>query len=304
MPSRKALPKFINSAFSGVFQLKPLQKLFRSGIVDTFKRYDRELAWPDAEFFIENAPPKIWGGVGGDSYTGWIYQQGFFAALIKSHVSGQSLRMVDFGCGYGKLAPVSTFFTHPNGLYVGIDIRSDCIEACKRQYANLPRVEFHQSRDYNSMYSEQRSNDLERSTPQHEWPVDPGSVDLLTSVSVFTHLQEPQALHYIEKIHDVLKPSGTAILTFHVVEEPRKPPKFSSSSKAHLLELFDFQTALPPSRNFFTSSPEVPEDAIAVNDAGLKALIGNRFDLVTMVRGSTTGGGDPFFQDIVILKKK
>lgn len=278
--------------------------MFRSGIIDSFRRYDRELAWPDAEFFIENAPPKIWGGVGGDSYTGWIYQQGFFAALIKTYLPGPSLRMIDFGCGFGKLAPVSTFFTQPSGLYLGVDIRSDCIQTCKLQYPHLPRVEFHLSKDYNAMYSERRSDELERSTPQHDWPVAPGSIDLVTSVSVFTHLQEAQALHYMKQIHGVLKPGGFAMLTFHIVAEPRKTPKFTSSAKAHLLDLFDFKTPLPPSKNFFTSTPEIPENAIAVNDAGLRFLIGDRFELVTIIRGSTTGGEDPFFQDVVILKKK
>jgi SAM-dependent methyltransferase len=304
MGPRQALPKLINSAFSGLFQLEPFHRLFRSGIIDSFKRYDREQAWPDAEFFIENVPPKIFGGVGGDSYTGWIYQQGFFAGLIRSHLPGRSLRIIDFGCGFGKLAPVSTFFTHPDGVYIGIDIRSDCIEACERQYAHLPRVEFHKSEDYNSMYSEERSDELRRSTPQHDWPAKPGSIDLVTAISVFTHLQEEQALHYFRQIHGVLKPNGVAMLTFHIVEEPRKAPKFSSANKPHLLDLFDFRTALPPSQNFFTSRPLVPEDAIAVNDAGLKSLIGDRFDLVSIIRGSTTGGEDPFFQDIVILRKK
>ena len=304
MTPRKAILKLVNSAFSRVLKLPPVQRVFHSSVNETFRAYDRELAWPDAEFFIDQAPVKIWGGVGGDSYTGWIYQQGFFGALIRSHVAGSSLNIVDFGCGYGKLAPVSTFFTKPNGSYLGIDIRQDCIDFCSRHYAALPRVRFQRSADYNSMYSEERSLDLERSTTEHDWSVEPASIDLVTSVSVFTHLQERQALHYMRQIHQILKPGGTAILTFHIVDEPRKQPKFRSTSKPHLVDLMDFHTALPPSNNFFTSSPAVPEDAIALNEAGLQTLIDGQFALVTILRGSTTGGEDPFFQDVVILRKR
>lgn len=303
MRPRQAIPKLASAAFASIVGIPPVRRLLRDGLSESFRQYDRALAWPDAEFFIDQAPPRIWGGVGGDSYTGWIYQQGFFAALIKSHVPGRSLKIVDFGCGFGKLAPVSTFFTAPDGSYLGIDIRQDCIDTCSRHYASLPRVSFHRSGDYNAMYSEKRSPELERSTVEQEWPVQPGSLDLVLSVSVFTHLQERQALHYIELIHRCLKPGGMAILTFHVVEEPRKPPRFRSAEKAHLDRLFDFSTRLMPSGNFFTSSPETPEDAIAVNEAGLHLLIDGRFELVSLIRGSTTGGEDPYFQDIAILRK-
>ncbi len=304
MRRTRVLSKLANAGFSGLFSMPLVQRLFKPGIAETFRRYDRALAWPDVEFFIDNAPPSIWGGVGGDSYTGWIYQQGFFAALIKAYVPGSSLKIVDFGCGFGKLAPVSTFFTHPAGRYLGIDIRQECIDNCRRQYASLPRVAFHRSGDYNGMYSEARSAELSSGAAEQAWPVDPGSIDLVVSISVFTHLQERQAHHYMQQIHSVLRPGGIAMLTFHVLDDPPKPPKFSSPSKRHLLELFDFRTELPPSRDFFTSSPSCPEDAIAVNAAGLKALIGDRFELVTTLRGSTTGGEDPFFQDVVILKKR
>ena len=303
MKPRQAIPKLASAAFASFVGLPPVHRLLRDGVSESFRRYERELAWPDAEFFIDQAPPRIWGGVGGDSYTGWIYQQGFFAALIKSHVADRSLKIVDFGCGFGKLAPVSTFFTAPDGHYLGIDIRQECVDFCSHHYAELPRVAFHRSTDYNAMYSETRSAELEQSAVEHDWPVASGSVDLVLSVSVFTHLQERQALHYIRAVHRILKPGALAMLTFHIVEEPRKLPRFSSADKPQLSKLFDFSTALPPSGNFFTSSPSTPEDAIAVNDAGLHLLIDGRFELVSLIRGSTTGGDDPFFQDIAILKK-
>jgi SAM-dependent methyltransferase len=303
MREPRALPKLINSGFARLFRLPLVHRLFQSGIAESFRQYDRELAWPDVEFFIDNAPARIFGGVGGDSYTGWIYQQGFFAALIKTYVPGTSLKILDFGCGFGKLAPVSTFFTHPNGHYLGIDIRQDCVDTCRRTYGKLPRVSFERSGDYNGMYSEQRSRALENGARETPWPVAPGSIDLVVSVSVFTHLQERQAHYYVQQIHDVLKPGGTAILTFHVVGEERKPPRFTSPTKPQCVKLFDFSTPLPPSNNFFTNNPLTPDDGIAVNKAGLDALFKGRFEIVASLTGSTTGGEDPFFQDLFVLRK-
>jgi len=127
-----------------------------------WRKLDKMKAWPDVEFFIDNAPTNIWGGVGGDSYTGWIYQQGFFAALIKCFTTNKSLTIFDFGCGYGKMAPISTFFTHPNGKYIGVDVIKSCIDFCKRKYSRLPRVEFHLSKDFNPAYPNGRERERER----------------------------------------------------------------------------------------------------------------------------------------------
>ena len=127
------------------------RKLFE--LVGTlWRKLDKVAAWPDVEFFIDNAPINIWGGVGGDSYTGWIYQQGFFAALIKCFATNESLRIFDFGCGYGKMAPIAVFFTHPNGKYIGVDTLKNCIDLCKRKYSQLSRVEFYLSKDFNPVY--------------------------------------------------------------------------------------------------------------------------------------------------------
>src|SRR5579862_1261584 len=102
---KRRLPSLVNAGLARFFRVPVVHRLFRDGIAESFKQYERELAWPDVEYFIDNAPERIVGGVGRDSYTGWIYQQGFFAALFKTYVPGASLKILDFGCGFGKLAP-------------------------------------------------------------------------------------------------------------------------------------------------------------------------------------------------------
>jgi len=273
-------------------------------IIPLWRKLDKDKAWPDVEFFIDNTPIKIWGGVGGDSYTGWIYQQGFFAALIKCYAPHESLRIFDFGCGYGKVAPISVFFTHPDGKYIGVDLRQDCIDFCKYQYSHLPRVEFALTKGFNACYSEQKQTSTDKNVSyKQDWPVTDQFIDIVTAISVFTHLQEKDALDYMNKIYDILKPNGLAILTFHIVEEPRKQPTFISPEKPHLVDVFDFHTPLPTTYNWFTSNPKRPEDAIAVNMKGLSSLMQGKFKMEFLIKGSTTGGHDPFFQDIVILRK-
>jgi len=273
----------------------------RRVVFPLWRKLEKAVAWPDVEFFIDNAPTNIWGGVGGDSYTGWIYQQGFFAALTKCFAINGSLRIFDFGCGYGKMAPISVFFTHPNGKYIGVDILKSCVDFCKRKYSQLPRVEFYLSKDVNPAYH--RVEGEMRLLQEPDWPVADESIDIVISISVFTHLQEVDAFRYMNKIYKILKPNGIAILTFHIIEEPRKQPRFTSKNKPRHSDLFDFHTPLPPSYNWFTSNPELPERAVAINRLGLNSLLQRKFKVELLIRGSTTGGYDPFFQDVIILRK-
>jgi SAM-dependent methyltransferase len=267
------------------------------------KRVEKARAWPEAEFFIENVPDEIWGEVG-DNCVNWVYQQGFFAALVRCFDRNESLKIIDFGCGHGKLAPISVFFTHPNGEYLGIDIQESYINYCRRKYARLPRVKFHVSKDYNPLYSSEQRGAVARSRSYGEdWPVTANSIDVVIAVSVFTHLQEADAFGYVNKIYTVLSPGALAMLTCHIVEEPRKQPGFIFNYNPFLASLFKFTTPLPTSNNWFTSNPALPESGIAINMTGLNSLIQGKFKIELIMRGSATGGKDPFPQDVVILRK-
>lgn len=248
--------------------------------------------------------PVGYGEIGGDSYTGWVYQQGFFAALIRCYAPNRSLQIVDFGCGYGKIAPISVFFTYPEGEYLGIDILDSCINSCNQKYLHLPRAKFHLSRDFNAAYSARQQGAADKNASYGEdWPVTAESIDVVIAISVFTHLQEAEAFGYISKIYSILKPNALAILTFHIVEEPRKQPKFISKCNPNLVSLLNFYAVLPSTYNWFTSNPKIPESAIAINMTGLNNLIQGKFRIELIIRGSATGGDDPFPQDVIILRK-
>jgi SAM-dependent methyltransferase len=269
-----------------------------------FKRFEKARSWPEAEFFIENVPNEIWGGVVGESFTNWVYQQGFFAALVRCYAPFGALRIVDFGCGHGKLAPVSVFFTHPDGEYLGIDIEESYIDFCRRQYSQLPRIRFHVSQDFNPLYSKQRQGTgAGNKSYGADWPVAAESVDVVIAVSVFTHLQETEAFGYISKIYTILKPNAVAILTCQIVEEPRKQPGFIFNYNPFLISLFKYSTPLPSSYNWFTCNLELPESGIAMNMTGLNSLIQGKFNIELIMRGSATGGSDPLSQDVVVLRK-
>jgi len=281
-----------------------------------WRRRDREYAWSGFRYLIDSAPEVIWGGVGGDSYTGWVYQQGYLSALLRQYTAGPSATILDFGCGFGKVAPITPALTYPEGRYFGLDIREECIEYCWRQYAHVPRVEFHCSRDYNATYSDsefaavpvgklvgERTGERGRQNSYgRDWPVAEESVDLAVGMSVFTHLQEEESLGYMARIHEVLKPGGVAIFSMLIVGSPRVPSGFEAETQ-YIRQVHDFLTSLPPSHEYFTSNPERPEDAIGVSMAGLEEMVRGRLSIEKIIWGSVLGGQEPFPHELVILRK-
>jgi len=269
-----------------------------------FKRMEKARAWPEVDYLANNVPDEIWGKVVGESFTNWVYQQGFFASLIGCYAPNGSLRVIDFGCGHGKLAPVSVFFTHPEGEYLGIDIEESYIDFCRRKYSQLPRVKFHLSGDFNPLYSTRQQGAAGGvESYGRDWPVAAESTDIVIAISVFTHLQEAEALGYMNRIHSVLKDNALAILTCHIVEEPRRQPGFIFNYSPVLVSLFKYSTPLPGSHNWFTCSPELPESGVAINMAGLNSLIQGKFKAELVIRGSATGGTGPLPQDVLVLRK-
>jgi SAM-dependent methyltransferase len=271
-----------------------------------WKRLDRALAWPDIKYLIDNSPNKPWGSPGGNNYTTWIHQQGFFSALIRmvSPPEGRGKRIMELGCGYGKIASISQYFTDPDGEYVGVDITRRCIDFCKRKYKHLPRTRFFLSGDPNNLYSRLQHDQPDKAqTHGADWPVEPNSVDVFIAVSVWTHLQEEDSYKYMQRVYEVVRPGGVAIITFHLVDEPRKAPRFLVDIDENLTEMLQFKHKLPPSGRWFTSDPKVPEIAIAITEETLMDLVKGKFVMETLLRGSCTGGKDPFVHDVAILRK-
>jgi 2-polyprenyl-3-methyl-5-hydroxy-6-metoxy-1,4-benzoquinol methylase len=156
-------------------------------------------------------------------------------------------------------------FTHPSGEYLGIDINKSYINYCRQKYAQVPRVKFHVSQDYNPLYSpEQKGTMAGGRSYGEDWPVGASSIDVVIAVSVFTHLQEADAFGYVDKIYTILKPDALAMLTCHIVEEPRKQPGFIFNYDPFLVSLFKFATPLPPSNNWFTCNPALPESGFSL----------------------------------------
>jgi len=145
-------------------------------------------------------------------------------------VAPEQYEMVfDFGCGCGRAARKLALARAPMPQrYVGIDLHAGMIAWAKTNLGSrLPNFDFVHHDVFNPGFNP--NPDLPRSAP---FPVDDSSVTLLIAWSVFTHLVQEQAEHYLDEVARVLRPDGVMIATWFLFE------------KAYFPMMQDFQQAL------------------------------------------------------------
>lgn len=238
------------------------------------------------------------------SYAEWAHDIGIFKTLIlQNTINCESPEILDIGCGRGFLAISSAFLVKEKGTYTGIDINKNAIEFCKKHYKN-ENMSFIYLNHHNPYY-----NDVNSVLPE-PWPIDDNSKDLLTALSVWTHLNEQHAKFYMNEVGRVLKTNGKAIITFFCLDGHYENMLSQSS-----VSFGKYYKALPNppvfSEDAYGSSnwkyPKwagVPEEVIAVTIDGLKVLLKNAGLRITEeYPGKWKEIPGLYLQDIFILEK-
>jgi SAM-dependent methyltransferase len=197
-------------------------------------------------------------------------------------------RVLDIGCGIGRMARVLVPVLHPPGSYDGFDIAEPGIRWCQERYGDTPApFRFQHANLHNSVYNP-GGQDLPET---YRFPYDDGSFDLAIATSVFTHLMADAANHYLEEAARVLAPNGRLFATWFLVERTDTPPP-----------PFQADFAVAPAA---VSDPAAPETAVAYPEAWLRErLDANGFELHAVHPGSWRGEPGPTLQDLIVARRR
>jgi SAM-dependent methyltransferase len=205
---------------------------------------------------------------------------------------GRDDRVLDVGCGIGRMARPLAGYLGAAGSYDGFDVNRDGITWCRDRYAAHPNFRFQVADLHNRRYNPEGT----QSADAYVFPYADASFDLVICTSVLTHLLEGEADHYLAEIGRVLAPRGRVLGTWFLLDDDSRAAIAGGRAGLPFLD---------PDGPVAVVSDEMPEEAVAY-DTTWVADAHRRHGLeVASVHPGTWRGDDDgaSFQDLVIGRR-
>ena len=173
-------------------------------------------------------------------------------------------RILDAGCGIGRVAIPLTKYLASEGEYRGFDIIKEGIDWCTKNITRrFPNFHFVSVDIYNKSYHPGGKY----SAAEFRFPYDTNYFDFACATSLFTHMLPADTENYLSEISRVLKPGGRCFHTFFLLNEE------STALIADGAGRFDFQYKRD---GYVTVSRNDPEKAVAYDEARIRKLYQER----------------------------
>jgi ubiquinone/menaquinone biosynthesis C-methylase UbiE len=204
-------------------------------------------------------------------------------------------RVLDVGCGIGRVAVPLTSFLDEKGSYEGFDIVRSAITWCHKRISKpFPRFRFTHIDLRNDLYN-LRTNSR---ASEFIFPYGDTEFDLVFLTSVFTHMVMEDVENYLDQIWRVLKPGGNCFATFFLMNQEAR--QFMKESRKEW-----FKTSL---EHYYLFHPRVKEANVAFDEEYLAAdMIKSRgFHLKEIRYGFWSGRPRSRlenYQDIIVFEK-
>lgn len=198
--------------------------------------------------------------------------------------------VLDVGCGQGRMARPLADYLSPKGRYLGFDIVREGVDWCEQHYKDLPNFSFHHANVFNARYNPE--GDVRADA--YRFPIEEAQADLAFLTSVFTHMFQKDVAHYMSELSRALKPGGTVLITWFLLNEESRRAEAPRMNFQHELD--------EVSRTTLTENPEA---AIAFDEAFVRQLyLQHGFEIEAIEYGSWSRPNSPRdLQDLVIARK-
>ena len=204
-------------------------------------------------------------------------------------------RVLDVGCGIGRMAIPLTRYLNEKGRYEGFDIVDYGIDWCKKKITlRYPNFQFQLANIYNKTYNPKGKY----KASEYKFPYNDESFDFIFLTSVFTHMLPKDVENYFSEIARVLRKEGRCLITFFLLN----PESITLIDKN--LSTLDFVYDIG---GCLTIDKNEPESAVAYNERSLLSLYEKYgLNILGPIHYGSWCGRQSFlsYQDIIIGRKK
>lgn len=170
-------------------------------------------------------------------------------------------RVLDVGCGIGRLARPLAGYLSSAGSYDGFDVAEIAIKWCQRHYA-----EAHHNFRFTYVNVANGSYNPDGGVPAERFcfPYPDASFDFVYLTSVFTHMMPAATERYVDEIARVLAPGGRCLLTFFLLND---------ESRGLIGQGRSTQPFADVEAPYAVVDPAIPERAVAYEEPWVLTLL-------------------------------
>ncbi len=202
-------------------------------------------------------------------------------------------RVLDVGCGIGRMARPLVGFLTPEASYDGFDVNREGIGWCRRRYHRHPNFRFQVADLFNTRYNPAGTY----RAAEYRFPYEDASFDFVLLTSVLTHLMPEECEHYLAECARVLAPGGRLFGTWFLLNDVSRQLIADGRSGLPFLDAQDDVAIVDEA---------VPEEAVAFADEWVFQALRRHGLVLTGLHPGSWCGREEFvtFQDLVIAERE
>jgi SAM-dependent methyltransferase len=235
-------------------------------------------------------PPRRLAGLVGDS--DFVATGEEVAGLLVDAAGLQpGHRVLDVGCGFGRVARALIGPLGPDGSYEGFDASAEAVAWCARRYAGRqPNFGFTHLDVRSAVYNP----DGALAAREVDFPYEDANFDVVLAASVFTHLLADGTDRYLAESARVLRAGGRMLVTLFLLDD-----------EARLLQREGAPAVVLRQEHWpaVVADPAEPEAAVGYDEGWVRGRLADHgLQLLEPVRRGTWSGrtGATGFQDVIV----